>query len=150
MYTWKFTISLKFYTWSGPLWPRVPVDREFSSEMQKWDLVRTNSCLHCSWSVHLLTKVSKFKNISLALSQSLLLLAFTTIVHTSFSSLWYISFLHLHIYFRWAGACPAIETPINGRAIPVRGSRMSAFRFVGHLFVWIRNRRLFPKKGGKE
>jgi len=27
------------------------------------------------------------------------------------------------------GACPAIETPINGRAIPVRGSRMSAFRF---------------------
>jgi len=27
------------------------------------------------------------------------------------------------------GACPPIETPVNGRAIPVRGSRMSAFRF---------------------
>ena len=147
MYTWKFTISLKFYTWSGALRPRLPVDREFSSEMQKWDLVRTYSCLHCSWSVHLLTKVFKFKNIFLALSKSLLLAIATSL--TPLSRLFHI-FLHLHIDFRWAGACPAIETPINGRAIPVRGSRMSAFRFVGHLFVWIRNRRLFPKKGGKE
>ena len=85
----------------------------------------------------------KFKNIFLALSKSLLLAIATSL--TPLSRLFHI-FLHLHIDFRWAGACPAIETPINGRAIPVRGSRMSAFRFVGHLFVWIRNRRLLPKK----
>ena len=83
MYTWKFTISLKFYTRSGPLRPRVPVDREFSSEMQKWDLVRTYSCLHCSWSVHLLTKVFKFKNIFLALSKSLLLAIATSLTPLS-------------------------------------------------------------------